>query len=89
MGLRLLCETAAKSDNGKNIIPYIKTYFSAAKTSLDKDAKTTLANQNVTEESIQQLLHTGAHSYQSSTMVDQTIALSIILGAMLTLSHGK
>lgn len=89
MSLRLLCETAAKDDGDKKFDKYIDVYFDTAKNSLDKDAKTTLSNQNVSKASIVQLLHTGAHSYKSSSNIEQTIAISIILGAMLTITHGK
>ncbi|MFN6946311.1 MAG: hypothetical protein ACK4ND_15285 [Cytophagaceae bacterium] len=89
MSLRLLCETAAKEDNNKKLDNYLKCYFETAKTAFDKDIKTTLSNQNVNENSIVQLLHTGAHNYQSSNNIDQTIAMSIIIGAIITISHGK
>lgn len=88
MSLRLLCETAAKTKN-KKLEEYLKEHFAEAKKSLDQDIKTTLANQNVKEESILQLLHTGAHNYQSSNNIQQTIAISLIVGAILTLTHGK
>lgn len=89
MSLRLLCETAAKDDNNKKFENYLKGHFSTAKKTLDKDIKTTLSNHNVNENSIVQLLHTGAHNYQSSNNIGQTIAMSIIIGAILTISHGK
>lgn len=89
MALRLLCETAAKDDNNKKFENYLKGHFEAAKRTLDKDIKTTLSNHNVNENSIVQLLHTGAHNYQSSNNIEQTIAMSIIVGSILTISHGK
>lgn len=89
MSLRLLCETASKEDNNKKLENYIKGYFQSAKNSLSQDIKTTLANQNVNEKSIVQLLHTGAHSYKSSGNMEQTMALSIIIGSILTITHGK
>ena len=89
MSLRLLVETAAKDDNNKKLDNYIKAYFAEAKKSLNQDIKTTLSNQNVNENSIVQLLHTGAHNYQSSNNLEQTIALSIIIGSIVTISHGK
>jgi hypothetical protein len=89
MSLRLLCETAAKNDNNKKLESYIKGYFAQAKTNLDQDIKTTLANQNVNENSIIQLLHTGAHNYQSSNNIEQTMAISIIIGAIVSISHGR
>ncbi|WP_420640683.1 hypothetical protein [Candidatus Leptofilum sp.] len=88
MALRLLCETAAK-DSKTKLESYLKNNFRNAKKTLDQDIKTTLSNQNVTESSIIQLLHTGAHNYTSSSNMEQTIALSIIIGAMITITHGK
>ena len=60
-----------------------------AKKSLSQDEKTTLSNQNVTSSSMIQLLQTGAHIYKTSSNMEQTIALSIIIGAMLKITHGK
>lgn len=88
MSLRLLCETAA-NDGNNDLGKYIKTNFAAAKQTLSKDQKTLLANQNVREETMLQLLHTGAHNYKATSNVEQTIAISIILGAMLKISHKK
>ncbi|MHB8847033.1 MAG: hypothetical protein ACYC43_01170 [Burkholderiales bacterium] len=88
MALRLLCEAAAK-DCKQDMDKYIQPRFQKAKNALDQDAKTTLSNNNVTEKSIIQLLHTGAHNYTASANMDQTLAVSIIVGAILTASHGK
>ena len=89
MSLRLLCETAASDCNNMKLDTYLKKNFKNAKKNLDKDTKTTLSNHNITETSIVQLLHTGAHNYTASQSFEQTIALSIIIGEMLTLTHGK
>ncbi len=88
MSLRLLTEAAA-SDKGLGMDAYLKSNFKAAKKQLDQDAKTTLSTQNVTEQSIVPLLHIGAHNYQAANNIDQTIALSIILGQILTITHGR
>lgn len=88
MALRLLSEAAAKDCN-QSMEQYIKSRFSAAKKTLDQDSKTTLANNNVSESSIIQLLHTGAHNYSASANLEQTLAVSLIMGAILTASHGK
>lgn len=85
MSLRLLCETASNS----NIEDYLRNNFAKAKKSLSQDEKTLLSSQNVTEGSIVQLLHTGAHNYISSQNFDQTLAISIILGAILQITHHK
>ena len=89
MSLRLLCETAAKEDNNKKLENYLKGHLEKAKKNLDQNIKTTLSNQNINQGSIVQLLHTGAHNYQSSNNLEQTIALSIIVGAIITITHGK
>lgn len=89
MALRLLCETANSSRKSSDVKPYVLKYFDDAKKQLDQNQKTLLASQNVTKESLTQLLQTGAHGYRSSQNYEQTLAISIILGAMLTLSHGK
>ena len=88
MSLRLLCE-AASSDLGVKMDDYIKDNFEAGKRKLSKDAKTTMSTQNVNKGSIVQLLHIGAHNYKAANNMDQTIAVSIILGAMLSISHEK
>lgn len=89
MALRLLCETANSSRKSSDVRPYVMQYFDDAKKQLDQNQKTLLASQNVTKDSLTQLLQTGAHGYRSSQNYEQTLAISIILGAMLTLSHGK
>jgi len=68
---------------------YLKNHFKKAKKKLDQDTKTTLANHNISETSIIQLLHTGAHNYTASQNLEQTLALSIIIGEILTITHGK
>lgn len=89
MSLRLLCETAAKDlDKGK-FDKYLEVFFEQAKSKLSKDQKTTLSTYSVNSKSIVQLLHTGAHSYSSSADYKQAVALSIIIGEILKLSHGK
>lgn len=88
MALRLLCEAAAKECH-QEMAGYIASRFQRAKGTLDQNTKTTLSNHNVTEKSLVQLLHTGAHNYAASANVEQTMAVSIILGALLMDSHGK
>jgi hypothetical protein len=88
MPLRLLAETAAH-DMATTIEEYLKNQFDDAKKTLDANAKTTLAAQNVNKNTIVQLFQTGAHNYTNCLNEEQAIAMSIILGAMLTKSHGK
>jgi hypothetical protein len=43
----------------------------------------------VDENSIEKLLHIGAHNYQAARDLSKTLAISLIVGAMITISHGK
>lgn len=87
MALRLLCETAAKSKQMK-LENYLSRHYDDAKETFNKDIRTTLSNLNITKNSITQLLHTGAHTYTSSSNIEQTMALSIAVGAIITITHG-
>lgn len=89
MSLRLLCETASKELGYNDIKDYILVFGAKAKRTLDQDIKTLLSNQNVSIETLTQLLQTGAHNYLSSTSVDQAKCISILLGAILKKSHGR
>ena len=89
MSLRLLCETAAKDLGYSDIKEYINKYCPLAKKNLSQDIRTFLSSNNVTGESLTQLMHTGAHNYISSTSADQALCISILLGAMLKISHGR
>lgn len=89
MSLRLLCESASKDLGNTKIDNYISTYSKEAKSSLSQDTKTFLSNLNVSESTLPQLLHTGAHDYSASRLYEQTIGVSILLGAILSISHGK
>lgn len=89
MSLRLLCETAAHDLKYDKLDDYIKKYYPLAKKKLSTDVKTFLNEQNVLQETLPQLFHTGAHNYQSSVSAEKAMAISIILGAMLKESHGK
>lgn len=88
MSLRLLCESAAK-DLSITLDKYLNTNYSNAKKNINIEDKTNMSNQNVTEKTILQLLHTGAHNYQAANNLHQTYAISVILGEMLTLTHGR
>lgn len=92
MSLRLLCETAA-ADCGytgkKSIDEYIEKFYPLAKKELSKDVRTFLHEQNILQETLPQLFHTGAHNYQSSISSEKAMGVSIILGAMLKESHGR
>lgn len=85
----MLVETAAKDEGLKDMAQYVAKHFTNAKKTLSQDDKTFLSAQNVTDTSMLQLLNVGAHSYLQAIAKDQTLAMSIIIGAMLTISHGK
>ena len=87
MSLRVLVESAAMK---RDINSYIKKHFETAKESLTKDQKTTLSNNSIdSPKKLIQLLQTGAHLYSSSSNIEQTVAMSIIIGAMLVITHSK
>ena len=89
MSFRLLCETASKELKYNDVKDYIQTYGPNAKKKLDQNTKTYIASYNVSNETLTQLLHTGAHNYLSSKSVDQAKSISILLGAILKESHGR
>lgn len=86
MSLRLIVESATT----KKIDDYVARHFETAKKRLSKDQKTFLASQEVdTAPKLIKLLHVGAHKYTASANVEQTIAMSLIIGAMLETTHSK
>lgn len=87
--MRLLCETAAQDVCNGNMKAYIDINYETAKPNLSSDAETFLSANNVSKSTILQLLHIGAHNYTASKNIDQTLAISLILGAMLSITHGK
>lgn len=88
MALRVLAETASK-ERKKDLQAYLLESFDSAKKNLDQNTKTTLSNQGVDKGKIVQLFQTGGHDYHNSKNEEQALAMSIILGQMLTNSHGK
>lgn len=88
MTLRLLVESAVAKT--KNIADYVNTNFDNAKRQLTQDQKTTLSNNSISNaKSLIQLLQSGAHNYTNSANFEQTVAMSIIIGAMLNITHIK
>lgn len=88
MSLRLLVESATPKIKG--IADYVNDNFENAKKQLTKDQKTTLANNSIGSAKILiQLLQSGAHNYANSANFEQTVAMSIIVGSMLNISHKK
>lgn len=88
MALRVLAETAAK-DVSKDLQEYLRSGFDSSKKQLDQNMKTTLANQGIRKETIVQLFQSGAHDYHNSKNEEQALALSVVLGKILSDSHGK
>ena len=98
MALRLLCETAWKDLKKEGLEQYLKDYFKAAKAKLSKGEKT-LLSKNLSEEDPKSLethkqllsrLNDSAHTYDESTRnYKQTVAMSVMVGAILSCSHGK
>lgn len=88
MSLRLLVESATSET--EKIADYINSNFVEAKKDLTQDQKTTLANNSINSAgNLIQLLQSGAHSYANSANFEQTTAISIIIGAMLNITHSK
>lgn len=94
MGLRLLAESAAQDLNMEKLESYVKKYAGDAKKRLRQrsnatDITTFLSNNSVSPDKLTTLLQQGAHAYTSTNDVQQAKAISIMLGEMLTISHGK
>ncbi|MEK6960311.1 MAG: hypothetical protein AABX47_04000 [Nanoarchaeota archaeon] len=90
MALRLLVESATDGKNKESIDNYIKSNFLNAKNKLSQDQKTNLSTQEInTDTKLLSLLHTGGHSYSSSSNIEQTLAMSVIVGKMLEITHGR
>lgn len=88
MTLRLICETAA-NDIDLEMEDYVTENYPKAKKTFSQDMKTTLASQGVTETNIAKLLHIGAHNYEASSNWEQTLALSIAIGGIIKITHGR
>ena len=88
MSLRLLVETAANDENLK-IDSYLKKYFEDAKKNLTSEQRNSLFASCSGVDKVIALLQMGAHNYEASSNVDQTLALSNLIGKMLLLSHSK
>lgn len=89
MAMRLVVETARRSEGLVTIDAYVKNHFKEAKPLLSPDELTYMSNNNVTEKSLVRLLQNGAHNYMASLSEDQARAIALIVEAMLFKSHGK
>ena len=88
MALRLLIDSI-NNNQREDINKYIDSNFDDAKTKLSKDQKATLSANAVTKNNLISLLHTGAHNYSNASNIEQTIAMSLIIGEMLKKTHGR
>ena len=89
MALRLQCELIANCANSKDFGELVKNDYDAAKRMLSQQERTFLSTNNVTKDNIVSLLHTGAHNYQASYNLPQTIAMSLIVAGLLKLHCAK
>lgn len=83
MALRLECELVADCVSSEDMAAMVKMDFDQAKALLTQDQKTFLSQNAVTKDNIVTLLHTGAHNYTGSYNLQQTIAMSLIVGGIL------
>lgn len=90
MSFRLFVESASEGVGTKSIQKYVNDNYQIAKSQLTKDQKTTLSNNGIkSSEDLIKLLQTGAHNYTNSSNLEQTIAMSIIIGSMIANTHRK
>lgn len=89
MALRLQCELIANCTNSKELGELVKNEYESAKQMLSQQEKTFLSNNNVTKDNFVGLLHTGAHNYEASYDLSQTIAMSLIVAGLLKLHCAK
>lgn len=88
MALRLLVESA--TIERQSIEKYINQNYETAKKALSTDQKTTLSNNSINgKDALIKLLQSGAHNYSNSANFEQTIAMSLIIGEMLKITHTK
>lgn len=98
MALRLLCETAMKDLGMNKLAEYLSRYFEDARKSLSEKERKFLSHNlskvdpkaahNHTQ--LLSLLQDSAHTYDESTRdYKNTVAMSVLVGAILSCSHGK
>ena len=89
MALRLECELIAHVSNSKDFSTFVTNEYDKAKNMLSQQEKTFLITNSVNKDNIITLLHTGAHNYESSYNLPQTIAMSLIIAGLLKIHCGK
>ncbi|MDR2440381.1 MAG: hypothetical protein LBE12_13555 [Planctomycetaceae bacterium] len=87
--LRLLVE-AASGNSTRDFSKYVKTNFAEAKNSLTPDERNTLSSKSCDDSTkLIQLLKAGGHNYKDSNDLNQTLAMSLIIGQMIKRTDGK
>lgn len=89
MALRLECELIAKTATSEEMSKMVENGFDVVKKTLTQQEKTFLSTQSVKRDTIVSLLQTGAHNYEGSYNLQQTIAMSLIVGGLLKLHCAK
>ena len=90
ISLRLLVETASGGTKTRDANTYVSDYFLKAKNNLSQNMKTTMKSESLQEATqFKTLLNIGAHNYTASKNLEHTLAMSVIIGEMLKISHSK
>lgn len=89
MALRLECELIAKTVTSEEMSKMVLNGFDEVKKMFTQQEKTFLSTQSVRKDTIVGLLQTGAHNYEDSYNLQQTIAISLIVGGLLKLHCAK
>ena len=89
-----LSHGAASADRYGRHGRYVGEYAGEAKKRLRQaansaDLVTFMRNQAVSPENLLRLLQNGAHAYTSTGNKEQALAMSILIGEMLSISHGR
>ncbi len=87
--LRLLVEVATDFQGTSKFGEYINKNFDNARENLSSDDKNTLSEYEVKKKNLARLLQIGAHNFATTTFYGKACAMSIIIGAMLEITHGK
>lgn len=89
MALRLICDLVAREQGEKKFANLLEKDFEEFKTNLTQNQKTFIFNQKVDAGHIVPLLNCGAHDYMGNNDIQQTIAISFILGQFLLKYHAR
>lgn len=90
--LRLMVESVS-GNSTSDYSGFVDKYFDRAKNNLKNkgnDLVTTLANFQVSKgEDLKKLLNNGGHNYEASAAMEQTLAMSLIVGEMVVIAQSK